>query len=63
MKSKNESGDVSATHAAAFAARSEYCVPLDLFVRIAMGCTSSVAAPDSCIVRMVSLFVVSNWPQ
>ena len=63
LKSKNESGEFSATHAAALAARSEYWVPDDLLVRIAIGCTSSVAAPSSTIVRIDSEFVASNCPQ
>ena len=63
LKSKNESGEESATQAAALAARSEYCVPADLLVRIAMGCISRVAAPDSTMVRIDSEFVASNWPQ
>ncbi len=47
LKAKNWSGERSATHAAAFAARSEYFVPCERFARIATGWMSTVAAPDS----------------
>ncbi|WIB35772.1 hypothetical protein DEJ15_17010 [Curtobacterium sp. MCJR17_043] len=60
---KNESGDSCATQAAAFAARREYFVPWERFVRIATGCTSRVAAPESTSPSMYSLFVCSNEPQ